>query len=339
MDSLTQLTLGAAVGEATLGRKVGRKAILWGAVLGTFPDLDVFIPFFDPVKDFTYHRSFSHSLFVLTALTPLFVWLILKLHPKTDLHKPGWTRLVWLVFMTHILLDCFTVYGTQIFWPFWDYPVGWASVFIIDPLYTLPMLFGVVLTLVLTRKTDRGHLVNRAALTFSALYLVWSVGAQRYVTSAVEASLARQGVQYEKLLVSAGPFNTALWRIIAMQEDGHYYEGYYSLLDGSDDVSLERFRSEAGLLTGINEHWPVQRLQWFSKGFFKIWQRGDEIVVSDLRMGYEPDYVFSFAVGKIGNPHVRPMTSERIRPNRDLGQIKRVWQRIWTAPPNARTAS
>lgn len=63
MDSLTQLTFGAACGEAILGKKVGRKALIWGAILGTLPDLDVFIPLGSPVDDFVYHRGFSHSLF------------------------------------------------------------------------------------------------------------------------------------------------------------------------------------------------------------------------------------------------------------------------------------
>ncbi|MCB1809635.1 MAG: metal-dependent hydrolase, partial [Candidatus Competibacteraceae bacterium] len=70
MDSLTQVTLGAAVGTAVLGRRIGYRAALWGGICGTLPDLDVFVPFGDPVADFTYHRSFSHSLLVLTALTP-----------------------------------------------------------------------------------------------------------------------------------------------------------------------------------------------------------------------------------------------------------------------------
>ena len=65
MDSLTQITLGAALGEAVLGRQVGRKAMLYGAVCGTLPDLDVLLKFGDPVMDFTFHRSFSHSIFVL----------------------------------------------------------------------------------------------------------------------------------------------------------------------------------------------------------------------------------------------------------------------------------
>ena len=90
MDSLTQLALGAAVGEATLGRRVGNRALAWGAVCGTLPDLDVFIPLGDAVRDFTYHRSASHSLFVLTLLTPVLVWLILKLHPDTLAERRRW---------------------------------------------------------------------------------------------------------------------------------------------------------------------------------------------------------------------------------------------------------
>jgi inner membrane protein len=142
LDSLTQIALGAAVGEATLGRKVGSRAPLWGAICGTLPDLDVFIPLGDPVSDFTYHRSFSHSLFVLAALTPLVVWLILKIHPQTREHRAGWAALVYLAFATHVLLDSFTVYGTQIFWPLDTTPVGWSTIFIIDPLYTLPLLLA-----------------------------------------------------------------------------------------------------------------------------------------------------------------------------------------------------
>ena len=333
MDSLTQLTLGAAVGEAVMGRKIGRKAMLWGAACGTLPDLDVFLPLGDPVKDFTYHRSFSHSIFVLSLLTPLLVWLILKLHPNLARYKKSWVALVWLCFMTHILLDCFTVYGTQIFWPFSDYPVGWASIFIIDPLYTVPLLCGVIAALVMNRTSDLGYRVNRATLTLTSFYLIWSVAAQTYVTAAVEDSLTRQAVAYDKLLVSAGPLNTLLWRIIAKQSDGHYYEGYYSLLDGHREVTLNRYESRADLLTDLENHWPVKRLRWFTKGFLKVSQTDGAVVISDLRMGAEPSYVFSFIVAESGNPHVSPVPAQRLPANRDLGMLKDVWRRIWSAEP------
>jgi len=64
MDSLTQIVLGSAVGEAVLGRKIGNKAILWGAIAGTIPDLDVLSKFFtDTVSALEIHRGLTHSLF------------------------------------------------------------------------------------------------------------------------------------------------------------------------------------------------------------------------------------------------------------------------------------
>ena len=143
MDTVTQIALGAAVGEATIGKKVGHRALLWGGVCGLFPDLDVLVPLGDAVRDFTYHRGASHSLFVLTALTPVFVWLILKFHPETRSYRTKWGVMVYLAFATHVILDCCTVYGTQILWPLPTPPVMWSTIFIIDPIYSLPLFVGV----------------------------------------------------------------------------------------------------------------------------------------------------------------------------------------------------
>ena len=50
MDSLTQFALGAGIGVAVLGRRIGpRRAAIAGGLLGSVPDLDVLYPFDDPV--------------------------------------------------------------------------------------------------------------------------------------------------------------------------------------------------------------------------------------------------------------------------------------------------
>ena len=332
MDSLTQIALGAAVGEATLGRKVGRRAALWGALCGTLPDLDVFIPFGDAVRDFTYHRGFSHSMFVLAALTPFIVWLIVRLHPQTAPYRRGWAALVYLVLATHVLLDSFTIYGTQIFWPFYTTPMTWGTIFIIDPAYTLPLLVGVTCTLIARRDRDWGYRMNAAGLVLSSLYLAWTVGAKLYVDGVVREALERQGIAYEKLLVLAGPFNTVLWRAVVMHEDG-YREGWYSLLDHNRDMRFTVASSDPGLLRGIEDHWPVQRLQWFTKGFYSVSRSGDDVLITDLRMGWEPEYVFRFRVGEIGNPHARALTPELLRVVRTPERLKWTMRRIWTESP------
>ena len=77
MDSLTQIVLGAAVGEAVLGKKVGNKAMLYGAIAGTIPDLDTFASAFtDTITAIEIHRGFTHSIVFSILFAPIFGWLL-----------------------------------------------------------------------------------------------------------------------------------------------------------------------------------------------------------------------------------------------------------------------
>lgn len=328
MDSVTQFVLGAAVGEAVLGRKAGNQAVLWGGLAGTLPDLDVFIPLGDAVKDFTYHRSASHSLFVLAILTPVMVWLINKIHPASREDKGRWMLMIYLVFTTHVLLDSLTAYGTQIFWPISSIPVSWATIFIIDPLYTLPLLIGVIAALVMTRETSRGHLLNRFGLTVGSIYLSWTVFAKLTVEQQFVDQLQAQKISYQKIFTVPAPFNSLLWRAVVIDETG-YYEAFYSVFDGDGQVRFRHYVSNDELLNGIEDYWPVQRLQWFSRGFYAVSLRQKDIVISDLRMGVEPDYAFQFKVGELSNPHAKPSLPQRIPAVRDFSILRPMWQRIW----------
>ncbi len=328
MDSITQLALGAAIGEAVAGRHVGRRALLWGAIAGTFPDLDVFIPFGDAVRDFTYHRGASHSLFVLLVLTPLLVWLILKLHPDTAGHRRRWFVMIYLVFATHVLLDSFTVYGTQIFWPFVTTPMTWSTIFIVDPLYTLPLLLGIIAALVAGRYYSWGHLANTFGLVLSTGYLAWTLGAKLHVETVARNALQQQNITATDVLTTPSPFNSLLWRILVV-DDRHYYEGYYSVFDDSSSISFEQHSRQIELLEPLNETWPVQRLRWFTKKFYAAALSANDIVITDLRMGTEPEYVFRFKVGEMGNPHAHPAPVERLPGIRNYERLGWVWGRIW----------
>ena len=327
MDSVTQIALGAAVGEAVLGHRVGRKAALWGAVCGTLPDLDVLVPFADPVAAFTYHRSFSHSLVMLALLTPLMVWLIRRFHPADAHHRTGWYLLVYLAFATHVLLDSSTIYGTQIFWPLDNTPMTWGSLFIIDPLFTLPLFAGLAAVILARRNPLRGYRVNAAMLTLSTLYLAWSFGAKFHAQGVAREALAEQDIAHRKLVTLAAPFNTVLWRFVAMG-DSAYYSGWYSLLDDDRQVAFTRHESRTELLEGIEHHWPVARLRWFTKGFYGVSQESDEVVISDLRMGVEGAYVFRFRVGRIANPHSLALPAESRGQRPDLDLMPSLWRRV-----------
>ena len=330
MDSVTQIALGAALGQAVLGHKVGYRAALWGGVVATIPDLDVFVSMGSAVADFTYHRSFSHSLITLSILAPLLAWLINKCHNQYPDLQRQWLLLVWLALVTHPILDSFTIYGTQLFWPLPVVPIGTGSVFIIDPLYTVPLLIGVALALS-SRQADWGRRMNRIGLAFSSLYLVWGLSAQAYVTGIAEENLASvtgSNDQKNELLVTAGPFNTVLWRVLVMQDEG-YLEGYYSLLDPDRRIDFQRYSNQPELLSDLQDHWPVTRLQWFSKGFLKVEHSNEnDVVISDLRMGSEPAYVFTFKVAEQEGEQIVPVTDQRIEQPRDWGMAKQLLQRV-----------
>lgn len=149
MDSITQAALGASIAGAVAGKTLGRSALLTGALLGTLPDLDVVIDYGSAVANFTQHRGFSHSLFILIPLSFLIAWGLWRWKPQLSYQR--WLALAGLILVTHPLLDAFTTYGTQLFWPLGD-PVALNSIFIIDPLYTLPLLAGCLVFLIRPRQ-------------------------------------------------------------------------------------------------------------------------------------------------------------------------------------------
>ena len=218
MDSVTQFVLGASIGHVVMGKQLGRTASIVGGVLATLPDLDVFYPFADDVADFTWHRGYSHSLFVMTIATPLFAALFWRLWPRASCHKWRTLSTVFLCFTTHAVLDACTVYGTQLWLPFSDHPVALSTVFVIDPLYTLPLLVGVLLTLCSPRSTRAAGL----ALALSSVYLLTSFIIRIHVDTVAQKAMAMAELSNATHLSIAAPFTTLLWRIVVVDEDNYY---------------------------------------------------------------------------------------------------------------------
>lgn len=305
MDSLTQIALGSAVGVAVMGRRTAPwKAALWGAACGTLPDLDAFIDHGDAVRNMTMHRADSHALLWLAMLSVPIGAVAARIHGEWHRWR-RWVLAIGCVLVTHPLLDWMTIYGTQLLRPFSREPYGVGSLFIIDPLYTLPLLVG--LGLALARRAGRGLRANRIGLALSTLYLGWSVFAQHTVEGVARASLAAQGIAAEQVLVTPTAFNTVLWRVVAITPDG-YHEGFRSLLDGDAPIRFDRFDRGAALRTALAGHDPVERVAWFSRGFWAMEADGDRVTISDLRMGQAPSYFFTFVVGARADGTWRPVS-------------------------------
>lgn len=328
MDPLTQAVLGASVGGAVLGARLGRRAFLWGAILGAAPDLDVFLPQADPVEGFTSHRGFSHSLLVHLAVSPVLAGLFHRFVRPRRIAYVHWLLMVFLCLATHALLDACTVYGTQLFWPVTAPPVGWGFVFVIDPAYTLLLLFCVVAALWLyKRKPLRAWRFNAAGLALSTGYLAVALAVQSVVESRVDEQLQRPDVSEYRLLVTPLPFNIILWRAVAVAGD-EYYEGVYSLFDETAP-RMEAHPRGLKWLVPLSGHPPVQRLQWFTRGHYALRRDGPHINMVDLRMGTERHYAFAFTVGEIRHGEVRPVVPRRVpEPEYGAPQVRWLFWRI-----------
>ncbi|MFK7843828.1 MAG: metal-dependent hydrolase [Rhodothermales bacterium] len=301
MDSLTQFVLGAAVGEATLGKKEGNKAMLWGGIAGTIPDLDILIyPFVPEVQELAIHRGLSHS-FVFALLAPIPFGVILSRIYKRSSSWAKWTNLFLWAFLTHILVDALTNYGTQLFYPFSDHPVSFDSIFIIDLLYTLPLIIGLVVALVAGKKNKfQRTRANQIGLFVSSLYLVFTLVNKSFVTQVFEDTLQSQNISYEQLFTNPSPLNNILWYGVA--DDGtDLWIGSYSWFDEDKNISFERVPKNKELLAPYHGQLPVERLFWFSKGYFAVEEVDGALYVNDVRfprtdlyLDEDGGYVFSF---------------------------------------------
>ena len=234
------LSLGASVCYAAIGPKIGKRALIIGAIVGSLPDLDVLVPYDDAIASFTYHRSWSHSLFVLSLCSLPLAWVIRRA-TSPDLSASAsfgqWWLAIWLVLFTHPLLDSFTIYGTQIWWPLPLPPVAIGSIFIIDPLYTLPLLIGCIIAWRSTGSHSqkvfllrlRARRVVIAGLAISSLYLGWTLLSYSYTAQRLERQLQIQQIDAKTRVIA--PFPTAvLWRIVVANNDS-YKETFASLCD------------------------------------------------------------------------------------------------------------
>lgn len=329
MDSLTQIALGSAVGYAVMGNKVGRKAAIYGAVLGTLPDLDVFINFGGPVEDFTFHRSFSHSFLMQLLISPLLAWLFVKSHPKTSVYKTAWFYFSFLTLSTHALLDSFTVYGTQFFWPISEYPFGFSTLFIIDPLYTIPLLVPLIAYMLPNLSSLSRMRCTQYGLALSCLYLCWSLGAKWHIDTINHKAFASMDLQSNRYVSTPAPLTTLLWRSVLVS-DTQYYEVFTSIFDAPNDVSIQAYPRYPNLLVPVQDEWGVKRLQWFTKGIYSVKQDDDgNIVFSDLRMGLQGAYVFSFVVAKPHENTLKVADFEHLSERGDISQLKQIWERIF----------
>lgn len=334
MDSLTQFALGATVSALCLGKTLGpRKAAILGGALGTLPDLDVFIPFDDPVDAFVLHRWWTHSLIIHALVAPVLGELLVRGVQALKDHRARVWLTVYLCLSTHALIDAMTVYGTRLFWPIYPDPVGVGSIFIIDPFYTLPLLVVAILALTKRHWTPRLGRGLTTALFFSTAYMGMGVALQAHAESRAKTLFASAGIATDRVFAIAAPFSIVVWKVIGL-EDTRYHNLYISLFDVGRDATIYTHPRRPELVACLGDVDAFRKLEWFSRGYYRAEQVGDRIIVSDLRMGLTPNYAFRFAIAERISDRVaaRPPETASNQPRTSEGDLDWLLDRMRGRP-------
>ncbi len=378
MDSLSQIVLGAAVGEVVLGKKIGNRAMLWGAIAGTIPDLDIISNLWlSEVDGLAAHRGISHSLLFSVLGAGAFGWIVDKIYsspyhkhialllrsllflsvigglltlaittpPKLipalgaigigvsgylwmkrryvthPIDKPNATLQEWMLLffwglVTHPILDCFTVYGTQLFAPFSKTRVAWSTISVADPLYTVPFLLCLIIASFLAKESRLRRTVNWLGIGLSCTYLLFTVFNKQAIDRIFVESLDAQGYEYTDHMTSPTILNNILWHGAA-KTDSSIIFGKYSYFDSDREITFYEEPLGDANLAGIENHRTIQILKWFSDGYYNVIDRQDYIQFNDMRYGRftddntSPDnYIFKFNLRRLGPTDVEMLESQ-----------------------------
>lgn len=341
MDSLTQIVLGASVAEAVGGRKIGNKAILWGAIAGTIPDLDVIGSLFlSELDTLASHRAFSHSITFAVMAAPLFAWLVHMYYTKRNkdnLSIKRWSLLFFLCFFTHSILDCFTAYGTQLFQPFSDYRVAFNNISVADPIYTLLFIIPLIIAATKNRTDHKRSFYNYLGMGLSSLYMIFTLCNKVNVDQVFASTLDQENIEVLRYRTNPSILSNVLWYGCGETADS-YVCGLYSIFDKDRSFKLSEIPKNHDKLLAQEDDRTINVLDWFTDGYYNVITRRDgNFQINDLRYGTfrlgeesEDDYIFRFPILKQADGHYKLLKAGQGPPSdaRDLNMMSQLYERM-----------
>ena len=292
MDLLTQGLVGASIPLILSNKKQLGAAGLAGFLAGMAPDLDALIRSpTDGLLFLEYHRQFTHS-FLFIPIGGAIVALVL--FPILNLRRRVGFLVLWLWcclgFGTHGILDAATSYGTQLLWPFSEARYAFRLISIVDPIFSIPILIGILASIFLKKKKW-----CISAVIWSLCYLVFANIQRDSAHASAEQLASARGHIPARLVVKPTFGNTFLWRSI-YEFDGRFYVDAIRTVSGALQVpgsSIEKLNVSEQfpwLKEGTQQREDLERFARFSDGFIAQGDGGSD-TVSDIRYSFLPNTI------------------------------------------------
>jgi inner membrane protein len=285
MDSITHIALGACMGEAFLDRKLGKKAMLWGALAQSIPDIDFLASFWmNTSSNLLAHRGFTHSFLFVALIAVFFALIAERWHRPHNVSFKRWLLFFGGVIFIHVFIDAFNNYGVGWFEPFSHKRISFQSIYVADPFFSIWPGIAMLMLIITKHSWKQRRKWWMMGLVMSAVYLLYCIFNKTMINGDVKAILKKQNIQYSRYFTTPAPFQNWLWYVVAGNDSG-YYIGFRSVFDSKRKIDFEYFPRNDYLLDSVEDHEELQKLKRFSQKFYTVEKWNDTLVFNDLRFG------------------------------------------------------
>lgn len=285
MDSLTHIALGACVGEAMLGKKLGKKAMLWGALAQSIPDIDFIAScWLDTGSNLLAHRGFTHSILFIVLMTFLLSLAAGRWHRSHAIPFRRWVLFFGTELCIHLFIDAFNNYGIGWLEPFSHYRFSFNAIYVADPFFSIGPGVAFLSLLLLRSRHPKRKFWWRLGIGMSCFYLLYCTVNKLQIDTVTKKSLRQQHIAYTRYFTTPSPLNNWLWYVVAGTDSG-YFVGYRSVFDRGATIDFEYFPRNDSLLQSVSDRKTLRQLIRFSQQFYTAEKWGDTLVFNDLRFG------------------------------------------------------
>jgi inner membrane protein len=333
MDSLTHIALGACIGEAFFEKGFGKKAMLWGALAQSIPDIDVIASLWlTTPEDLLAHRGFTHSILFALLIAPLFAFAAEKIHRPHNIPFKKWLLFFATEVFVHLFIDGFNNYGTGWFEPFSHVRFTFNAIYVADPFFSIWAIIALLMLILLNSFSTKRKFWWKFGLFIPLVYLCYCSINKIKINNEVKEIFTTQNIPHERYFTTPAPLQNWLWYVVAGNDSG-YYVGFRSLFDSKRKMNFEFFPRNDSLLKPVADHVELHQLIRFSQQFYTVEKYNDTLLFNDLRFGQiigwkEPREQFVFHY-YLEHPEDNTLVVQRGRFAKwDWDVVKALWKRI-----------
>ena len=285
MDSLTHIALGACIGEAFFEKGFGKKAMIWGALAQSIPDVDFLASIWSTTtENLLAHRGFTHSILFALLIVPVFAMAADRIHKPHNIAFKTWILFFATEVFLHLFIDGFNNYGVGWLEPFSHTRFSFNAIYVADIFFSIWAGIALLMLIILNPYSSRRTFWWKFGVFLPFIYLSYCSINKIKINSDVKEIFAKQHIPHTRYFTTPAPLQNWLWFVVSGNDSG-YYVGFRSLFDRNQKMEFHYFPRNDSLLKPLSGHEDLQKLIRFSQQFYTVEKWNDTLVFNDLRFG------------------------------------------------------